>query len=120
MVFPSFEFAFFFPLVLALSWLLMPRPHLRKPFIPAASYVFYAAASPRYALLLAGVTLANQAGAVLVGRTSEERTRKRIMAVTVAVDLAVLGLFNYYGVFAGEIGAFLDSMGLGMPLRLRA
>ncbi len=118
MVFPSFEFAFFFPLVLALSWLLMPRPHLWKPFILAASYVFYAAASPRYALLLAGVTLANQAGAVLVGRTSEERTRKRIMAVTVAVDLAVLGLFKYYGFFAGEIGAFLDSMGLGMPLPL--
>ena len=120
MVFPSFEFAFFFPLVLALSWLLMPRPHLWKPFILAASYVFYAAASPRYALLLAGVTLANQAGAVLVGRTSEERTRKRIMAVTVAADLAVLGLFKYYGFFAGEIGAFLDSMGLGMPLPLRA
>jgi D-alanyl-lipoteichoic acid acyltransferase DltB (MBOAT superfamily) len=117
-VFPSFEFAFFFPLVLALSWLLMPRPHLWKPFVLAASYVFYAAASPRYALLLAGVTLANQAGAVLVGRASEERTRKRIMAATVVVDLGVLGLFKYYGFFAGEIGAFLDSLGLGMPLPL--
>ena len=118
MVFPSFEFAFFFPVVLALSWLLMPRPHLWKPFILAASYLFYSAASPRYALLLAAVTLANQAGAVLIGRTSEERTRKRIMVVTVVVDLAVLGLFKYYGFFAGEIGAFLDSLGLGMPLPL--
>ena len=118
MVFPSFEFAFFFPVVLALSWALMPHPRLWKPFILGASYVFYAAASPRYALLLAAVTLANQAGAVLVGRTSEERTRKRIMAVTVVVDLAVLGLFKYYGFFAGEIGAFLDSLGLGMPLPL--
>ena len=118
MVFPSFEFAFFFPVVLALSWLLMPRPHLWKPFVLAASYLFYSAASPRYALLLAAVTLANQAGAVLIGRTSEERTRKRIMVVTVVVDLAVLGLFKYYGFFAGEIGAFLDSLGLGMPLPL--
>ena len=96
----------------------MPRPHLWKPFILAASYLFYSAASPRYALLLAAVTLANQAGAVLIGRTSEERTRKRIMVVTVVVDLAVLGLFKYYGFFAGEIGAFLDSLGLGMPLPL--
>jgi D-alanyl-lipoteichoic acid acyltransferase DltB (MBOAT superfamily) len=117
-VFPSFEFAFFFPVVLCLSWLLMPRPHLWKPFVLVASYVFYAAASPRYALLLAAVTLANQAGAVLVGRSSEDTTRTRIMAVTVAVDLAVLGLFKYYGFFAGEIGAFLDSLGLGMPLPL--
>jgi D-alanyl-lipoteichoic acid acyltransferase DltB (MBOAT superfamily) len=30
----------------------------------------------------------------------------------------VLGLFKYYGFFADEIGAFLDSLGLGMPLPL--
>jgi alginate O-acetyltransferase complex protein AlgI len=117
-VFPSFEFAFFFPVVLALSWALMPRPHLWKPFVLVASYVFYSAASPRYALLLAGITLANQAGAVLVGRTEDSRRRTQIMAATVAVDLGVLGLFKYYGFFAGEIGGFFDSLGLGMPLPL--
>ena len=118
MVFPSYEFAFFFPVVLALSWALMSRQRLWKPFVLAASYVFYSAASPGYALLLAGVTLANQLGAVLVGRTSDERVRRRIMAATVAVDLGVLGLFKYYGFFVGEIGRFLDSLGLGMPLPL--
>ena len=30
----------------------------------------------------------------------------------------MLGLFKYYGFFADEIGAFLDSLGLGMPLPL--
>jgi alginate O-acetyltransferase complex protein AlgI len=117
-VFPSYEFAFFFPVVLAVSWALMSRPHLWKPFVLAASYVFYAAASAGYALLLAAVTLANQAGAVLVSRAGSERARRRIMAATVAVDLGVLGLFKYYGFFVGEIGRFLDSLGLGMPLPL--
>jgi alginate O-acetyltransferase complex protein AlgI len=117
-VFPSYEFAFFFPIVLALSWALMPHPRVWKPFILASSYVFYAAASPRYALLLAGVTLANQLGAVMVARTEAENRRRLIMAATVAVDLGVLGLFKYYGFFAGEIGSFLDSLGLGMPLPL--
>ena len=118
MVFPSYEFAFFFPVVLALSWALMPHPRVWKPFILASSYVFYAAASPRYALLLGGVTLANQFGAVMVARTEAENRRRLIMAATVAVDLGVLGLFKYYGFFAGEIGSFLDSLGLGMPLPL--
>ena len=118
MVFPSYEFALFFPVVLALSWALMPYPRVWKPFILAASYVFYAAASPRYALLLAGVTLANQAGAVLIARSEQEQRRRWIIAITVAVDLGVLGLFKYYGFFAGEIGSFLDSLGLGMPLPL--
>ncbi len=118
MVFPSYEFAFFFPIVLALSWALMPHPRVWKPFILASSYVFYAAASPRYALLLGGVTLANQFGAVMVARTEAENRRRLIMTATVAVDLGVLGLFKYYGFFAGEIGSFLDSLGLGMPLPL--
>jgi alginate O-acetyltransferase complex protein AlgI len=117
-VFPSFEFAFFFPVVLGLSWALMPYPRFWKPFVLAASYLFYAAASPRYCLLLAGVTLANQLGAVLVHRAAEERTRRRIVAATVALDLGVLGVFKYYGFFVDEVGRFLDSLGLGMPLPL--
>jgi alginate O-acetyltransferase complex protein AlgI len=117
-VFPSFEFAFFFPVVLALSWALMPRPRLWKPFVLAASYLFYAAASPRYCILLAAITLANQLGAVLVHRARDDRSRKRVMAITVALDLGFLGVFKYYGFFVGEWGRFLDSLGLGMPLPL--
>jgi alginate O-acetyltransferase complex protein AlgI len=118
MVFPSFEFAFFFPVVLALSWALMPRPRLWKPFVLAASYLFYAAASPRYCILLAAITLANQLGAVLVHRARDDRSRKRITAITVALDLGFLGIFKYYGFFVGEWSRFLDSLGLGMPLPL--
>ena len=118
MVFPSFEFAFFFPVVLALSWALMPHPRAWKPFVLAASYLFYAAASPRYCLLLAGLTLANQLGAVAVHRAPDERAAKRIVAAIVAVDLGVLGVFKYYGFFVDEFGRLLDSIGLGMPLPL--
>jgi len=116
-VFPSLQFAFFFPVVLALSWLLMPHPRLWKPFVLAASYLFYAAASPGYALLLGAVTLGNQAGAVLVARVPAAR-RTHVMAGVVALDLVVLGVFKYYGFFAGEIGRSLDAIGLGMPLPL--
>jgi alginate O-acetyltransferase complex protein AlgI len=114
MVFPSIEFAIFFPLVLVASWALMPWPRFWKPFILVASYGFYAAASPRYCLLLAAITLANQLGAVLVHRESDERRRKWIVGLTVAFDLAVLGVFKYYGFFADEIGGFLDGIGLGL------
>ena len=117
MVFPSLQFAFFLPVVLVLSWLLMPHPRAWKPFILVASYVFYAAASPRYAALLALITLGNQAGAVLIARVPEER-RKAVMAGVVALDLLVLGVFKYYGFFAGEIGRSLDAVGLGMPVPL--
>jgi alginate O-acetyltransferase complex protein AlgI len=118
LVFPSFEFAIFFPVVLALSWALMPRPRLWKPFILASSYVFYAAASVKFCFLLAGVALANQAGAQLVHRAPTERRRKQIAAATVAVDLGVLGLFKYYGFFSQQWADLFDSIGLGAPLPL--
>jgi alginate O-acetyltransferase complex protein AlgI len=114
MVFPSIQFAIFFPLVLGVSWALMPRPRLWKPFILAASYVFYAASSLKFCLLLAGVALANQAGAKLVHAAPTERRRKLITGATVALDLGVLGLFKYYDFFSEEIGGFLDSTGLGL------
>jgi len=118
MVFPSVEFAIFLPLVLVLSWALMPWPALWKPFILLASYGFYAAASPRYCLLLAGVTLANQLGAVMVHRSRTAIAKRNIVIATVAFDLGVLGVFKYYGFFADEIGGFLDGIGLGLPLPL--
>ena len=96
----------------------MPHPRLWKPFVLAASYLFYAAASPRYCILLGAITLANQLGAVLVHRARDDRARKRITAITVAVDLGVLGVFKYYGFFVDEWSRFLDELGLGMPVPL--
>ena len=118
MVFPSVEFAVFFPFVLGLSWLLMPRPRVWKPFALAASYLFYAAADPRFCLLIAGVTLANQLGAVLVSRAGDERRQRWIVGITVAVDLLVLAVFKYYGFFAEEVNGVLGTVGLDFPLPL--
>ena len=118
MVFPSVEFAVFFPPVLALSWLLIGRPLAWKLFLLAASAVFYLSASPIYALLLAAVVVVNQTGATLVDRTRSIPARRRIVAVTVALDLGVLGIFKYYDFFAGDIGRVLDAIGLGLPLPL--
>ena len=85
MVFPSVEFALFFPAVLALSWLLMPRPRLWKPFILAAGALFYAAADWRFCLLLAAVALVNQ-GAARVVRTARTATATATASTARASD----------------------------------
>src|ERR1700722_7416363 len=103
MLFPTIQFGIFFPIVLAISWGLMPRPHLWKPFILLASYVFYAAASPVFCLLLAGVTLWNHFAAQLIGRSSDDQTRRRIAAAAVTGDLLALGVFKYYSFFAESV-----------------
>ena len=63
MIFPTVQFAAFFVVVLVLSWALMPRQRLWKPFILVASYVFYGYADWRFTFLLAASTVANQLAA---------------------------------------------------------
>ncbi len=118
MLFPTVQFAIFFPIVLTLSWLLMPKQKLWKPYILVASYVFYAAADVRFCLLLGGITVANQLAAKAIHATEDERRRKWITAAAVTFDLGVLGVFKYYGFFTQNVGDLLDSFGLGMPLPL--
>jgi alginate O-acetyltransferase complex protein AlgI len=120
MIFPTVEFAIFFPIVLALSWLLMPHPRIWKPFILVASFVFYGAAGWRFCVLLAAVTLGNQAAAKLLGRTESPRARKGIVVAAVALDLGVLGVFKYYGFFAQQINGALEQAGLGLSAPLVA
>ena len=110
MVFPSFEFAIFFPIVLAVSWALMPRPVLWKPFILLASYVFYAAARPTFCLLLAGVTVWNHYAALLIDGTERERRRKWICGVAVVGNLFRVSLMA-----TGGSGAGYAFQGIGLP-----
>ncbi|UTI64050.1 MBOAT family protein [Paraconexibacter antarcticus] len=118
MLFPTVQFAIFFPVVLTLSWALMSRPRYWKPFIVLASYVFYAAANPRFCLLLGGVTLVNQGFAKLIARTDDERRRKQLIVSVVTIDLAALGVFKYYSFFVSSLSDTLDKIGLGSPLPL--
>jgi alginate O-acetyltransferase complex protein AlgI len=118
LLFPTVQFAIFFPIVLAISWALMARQRLWKPFIVFASYFFYACANPKFCLLLGGITLGNQAAAKLLHRAEDERRRKWIVGTTVTLDLLVLAVFKYYGFFTQSIADTLDRVGLGMPLPL--
>ncbi len=118
MIFPSIEFGIFFTIVLPLSWLLMRRQRIWKPFILLASYVFYAAASWRFCFLLAGLTTGNQIAALLIDRTPSPARKRTIVAAAVALDLGVLGVFKYYGFFSQQLSDLLNGAGLGMPLPL--
>ena len=83
-----------------------------------ASYVFYAAADPRFCLLLAAITLVSQLAVVSIHRTDDERLRKWFTAAGVVFDLGILAVFKYYGFFVTDVSDTLNSIGLGSPLPL--
>jgi alginate O-acetyltransferase complex protein AlgI len=118
MLFPTIQFAIFFPIVLCLSWALMSRPVLWKPFITIASYVFYAAASPVFCFLLAGITLWNHLAAVTVVHCQTRTQRRWVTGIAVAGNLLTLGVFKYYSFFAQAVARVLESVSLGVPFPL--
>jgi D-alanyl-lipoteichoic acid acyltransferase DltB (MBOAT superfamily) len=120
MIFPTVEFAIFFPLMLGASWLLMPYPRVWKPFMLAVSYAFYGAAGWKFCLLLGAVTVGNQLAAILIHRARGERARRHLLFATLALDLALLAAFKYYGFFAQEINGVLSAVGLGLSAPLVA
>ncbi len=118
MLFPTVQFGIFFPIVLAISWGLMSHPRAWKPFILAASYVFYAAASPVFCLLLAGVTVWNHLAAQVIVRAPAEPGKRVVTVVAVTGNLLALGVFKYYSFFTEAIARGLKSISLGMPVAL--
>jgi alginate O-acetyltransferase complex protein AlgI len=118
MNFPTLQFAAFFVIVLPLSWALMPHPRLWKPFIIAASYVFYGSADVRFIALLAGCTFWNQLFAVLIPRTGSERLRSWLLVTALIGDLGILAWFKYYGFLVASVAALTSRLGLPLPLPL--
>ena len=118
MLFPTITFAVFFLVVFVGNWLLMPRPHLWKPFILLASFVFYGWWEWRFVLLLALSALANWLFAAAIARSGTAAGRKWLLAVAVAANLGVLGWFKYYGFFITSMVNVLEVFGLNADIAL--
>jgi D-alanyl-lipoteichoic acid acyltransferase DltB (MBOAT superfamily) len=119
-LFPTATFAIFFMIVLPLSWFLMPRGERWRPFMIAASYVFYAAWDWRFVFLLAFSTVWNQLLAVGIHRSTDRGRRKGLLGLAVAGDLALLGYFKYFNFFATSTHNLFTVVGLDLPLAARS
>ncbi|HIS95056.1 MAG TPA: MBOAT family protein, partial [Candidatus Ventricola gallistercoris] len=77
MLFNSFEFLIFFPVV-TLAYFLMPR-RIRWVWLLVTSYYFYMNWHAEYALLMAACTLVTFLCARLIDRQESLKTRKRVL-----------------------------------------
>ncbi|MGH8912755.1 MAG: MBOAT family O-acyltransferase, partial [Acidimicrobiia bacterium] len=118
MLFPTIQFALFFVVVLTANWLLLPHRQYWKWFMLAASYVFYGAWDWRFLGLIGLSTLINQAAAVLMARSTDDRSRRTVVVAAVALNLGILGWFKYYGFFVSSLINLLEPVGIDLPLPL--
>ena len=106
MLFNSFPFLLaFLPLTLGGFFLLGRRsPRAAALWLLAASLAFYAGWSVRYVPLLVGSIAFNFMIGRSAARSAAPRTRRALVALGVAANLALLGYFKYADFFLSSVG----------------
>lgn len=116
MLFNSFEYLVFLPVVVLAYWL-VPR-QVKPLLLIAASYFFYMYSFKVYGLLLLGLTVANYVLGLLVSRFEQHGTRRLILIAGIAVNLSTLALFKYTNFILDSINTSCAWLGrsLAFPL----
>lgn len=110
MLFNSLQFAVFLPVVLGVYWVLGFKWQNRLLLV--ASYVFYGAWDYRFCGLMALSTVVDYFLGRGIGAARDDATRKRMLLVSVLVNLGILSIFKYYGFFVDSAIHFLGVFGL--------
>jgi len=91
MLFSSFNYLVFLPIVFGLYWVLPDK--FRKGLLLVASYFFYMSWLPKYGLLLFALTIVNYFLGLLIARAEERK--KLLLTLAVVVNLGTLCFFKY-------------------------
>jgi alginate O-acetyltransferase complex protein AlgI len=110
MLFGSLYFLLFFAAVLGICWSIGSNT-LRKAFLVAASYLFYAFWDYRFVSLVIFVTLCAWGSSRLIESLAAERHRRIVLVVSLALQLSVLGFFKYCNFFLDSMEALVHSVG---------
>ena len=89
----------------------------RKPWILIVSYFFYGYWDWRFLSLLMISTVVDWAMALAIERQeNEQKIRKRLILVSLAVNLGALGFFKYFNFFVDSMHTALASLGVQASL----
>ena len=88
MLFNSFSYGIFLPVVFIVYWLMPHR--FRWVLLLLSSYNFYMSWNPKYVGLILGTTVISYVAALLLEKYSSVRIKKGILAGTVVICLGVL------------------------------
>ena len=106
MLFNSWQYALFFPIVFALYWGLPHR--FRIGLILIASYYFYMSWNVKYVVLILFTTIVSYSAALIIAKTDSIRTKKAILILSLIACLGVLFVFKYFNFFAGAVVDFMS------------
>jgi len=108
MVFNSFAFFVFFPVVTALYFALAHR--YRWMLLLAASCAFYMFFIPKYILILGFTIVVDYFAALWIERASGSR-RRWLLIASLTANVGVLAVFKYFNFFNANLAALAEFLG---------
>ncbi|HEV2332175.1 MAG TPA: MBOAT family O-acyltransferase, partial [Gammaproteobacteria bacterium] len=111
MLFNSLTFLIFFLIVFTLHRLI-PGWSRKKLLLLAASYLFYAAWNPPYALILLFSTSLDWWLARLIWKSEDKIRRRRLLVLSLTSNLGLLGFFKYSGFLLDNTRHLLAMLGV--------
>lgn len=114
MVFNTISFLIFFPVFFAVYWWLSSRYSLkaRNVFILLGSYFFYGWWDWRFLGLIIISSVADFFIGNLLHLSKQADTRKRLLWLSVGINLGILGFFKYYNFFIDSLAFSLSGLGV--------
>lgn len=104
MLFNSFEFLIFLPLIL-ISYQLIDKKW-RWVLLLSASYIFYMWWEPIYIILIAGSTLIDHWCSKKISQTESLKIKKTYLLVSLFINLGLLFTFKYFNFIIDNINTF--------------
>lgn len=112
MLFNSFEFLAFLPLVFILYWFVFCNRRSQNLLLVIASYIFYGWWSWKFLILIGFTSLCSYfSGLLLEHYENQRRKQKVVSAVNIVVNIGILCIFKYYNFFVENIDVLLSSIG---------
>ena len=113
MLFNSIDFAVFLPLVFLLYQLLQKRSlRLQNAFLLVASYFFYGCWDWRFLFLIIFSSCVDFWVGNSLATTAEPALRKKLLGISLGVNLGLLGVFKYFDFFSESLVASVSFFGL--------
>ena len=115
MLFNSFDFAIFLPLVFILYWFIFNKQSIsiRNIFLLTASYIFYAFWDWRFLVLILFSSVMDFFLAHWMGKLddSQQQKRKYLLWSSLVFNLGILGFFKYFNFFVDSFVAVFTLFG---------
>ena len=115
MLFNSFDFAIFLPIVFILYWFAASKNlRLQNFLIVVASYVFYGWWDWRFLSLILFSTVVDYLVGISLGVEEKQTKRKVLLWTSILVNLGFLGFFKYYNFFLDNFITSFSFFGIGI------